>query len=87
MTDCSVLIRCRTRSVDSQMENLEAITTMDGSGLVCISTTRGVLGAVPLVAITSRSGIFYGIAVIDRQMQGSDAIATIRSSSGIYVIA
>ena len=65
MTDCSVLIRCRTRSVDSQVENLEAIATVDGSGLVCISTTRGVLCAVPLVAITSRSGKLYRIAVVD----------------------
>ena len=42
---------------------------------------------MPLIAIASRSGIFYGIAVIDRQMKRGDTIAAIGSGSGIYIIA
>ena len=60
---------------------------MDGLRQVLVGAAHGVLCTMPFVTIASRFGIFYGVCIVNRQMQGSDAVTAIRSSSGINVIA
>ena len=61
------------------MQYLKAIATVDGCGLVFVGATSGVLCAMPLVTIASRSGVLYRIAVVERQVEGDNAITTISS--------
>jgi hypothetical protein len=82
-----ILVGCRTRSVDSQVENLEAIATMDGLSLVLVGATCGVCLTMPLVTVAGGSSNLYRITIVDSQMECDDAIATVRRGGGIYVIA
>ena len=67
------------------MEDLEAIATMNGLGIVLVSTRSSVLLIVPCITIASLSRKVSRIAVVDSQVKNLQTIATMDSLRLILV--